>query len=146
MLLCNRMKYLSRLASASLVLFLSAVTLAHADASSTASAFNPQPLINIMQSILKFVDAVVVPFIFAIAFVVFLWGVFNYFILGGANEEKRSEGSKFVLWAVIGFVLMISVWGIVNLVKSSFSFGSDARPGLPTFGTASSTGGQQFGH
>ena len=35
---------------------------------------------------------VAVPLIFAVAFIVFIWGVFKFFILGGGNEEQREGG------------------------------------------------------
>ncbi len=74
-----------------------------------------------------------VPLVFAIAFIVFLFGVFQYFIAGAGNDEKRKEGRNFIMYALIGFVVMVSVWGLVNLLSGSFTFGSSTRPNLPTF-------------
>ena len=61
-------------------------------------------------------NVVVVPVIFALAFLVFVWGVVNYFILNAGDETKRSEGRAFVLWGLLGMVLLFSVWGFVNLL------------------------------
>lgn len=88
--------------------------------------------------IIYFIDRYLVPIIFALAFVVFLWGVYSTFIAGANNEEKRQEGQRLVMYGLIGFFLMLSVWGIVNLLINSFGFGSNARPTLPTFGAPSS--------
>ncbi len=86
------------------------------------------------QSFIGFINGTLVPLIFAVAFLVFIWGVFNYFILGGSNEEKRNEGKSFVMYGVIGFVVMMTVWGLVNIVKNSLDFGgNEVRPSLPTF-------------
>lgn len=97
--------------------------------------------------ILMFIDRFLVPLIFAIAFVVFLWGIYQYFILGGANEEKRKEGQKLAFAGIIGFVIMIAVWGIVGLLVNSLGFDTRGRPPLPTFGGAGGYsvggGGQQ---
>lgn len=84
--------------------------------------------------ILMFIDRFLVPLIFAIAFVVFLWGIYEYFILGGADEEKRKEGRKLALTGIIGFVIMIAVWGLVGLLVNSLGFDTRGRPPLPTFG------------
>ncbi len=101
------------------------------------------PLGNFIAFIIGMIDKVIVPLVFAIAFIVFIWGVFQYFIAGAGNEEKRNEGKQFVLYGLIGFFLMLSVWGIVNLLVGSFGFGAQARPNLPTFGGGAGGGSQQ---
>jgi hypothetical protein len=88
---------------------------------------------GLSDSIIGLLNTVVVPLVFALAFIVFLWGVFQAFILGANNEEKRKEGAQFVLWALIGFVVMISIWGLVNLTKSLFPTSNNVRPDLPCF-------------
>lgn len=84
--------------------------------------------------IMAVIDRFIVPLIFAIAFLVFLWGVYEHFILGAANEEKRKEGAKYALAGIIGFTIMIAVWGIVGLLVNSLGFDTRSRPPLPTFG------------
>lgn len=89
---------------------------------------------SLVNDLLTFLDVTVVPVIFAIAFLIFIWGVFQYFIAGAASEEKRDQGKQFVMWGLIGFVVMVSVWGLVNLLANTLGFNRDTRPGLPTFG------------
>ncbi|MDE1919745.1 MAG: hypothetical protein KGH56_03575 [Patescibacteria group bacterium] len=67
------------------------------------------------QNILSVVNYILVPVLFAVAFLTFLWGVYNYFILGAADADKQKEGRQFVLWGVIGFVAIVSVWGLVAI-------------------------------
>ncbi|MBU6388678.1 hypothetical protein KGQ72_02310 [Patescibacteria group bacterium] len=64
-------------------------------------------------------NAVVVPVIFAFAFAAFVWGVMNYFFLHGGEEAKREEGRTFVLWGILGMVVLFSVWGFVNIMLST---------------------------
>jgi len=64
---------------------------------------------------------VLVPVIFALAFLVFLWGVFQYLIFPG-NEERKTKGKQIILWGIIVFAVMVSVWGIVNVIYSSVFF------------------------
>ena len=80
------------------------------------------------------VNFVLVPILMAVAFIVFLWGVFNYFILGAANDEKRKEGRQFVLWAITGCVIIMSIGGLVNIVKDTLvpSTAGSTRPNYPT--------------
>lgn len=80
-----------------------------------------------------FLNDSVVPLIFAIAFIVFIWYVFTHFIAGAADEEKLSKGRQFVLWAVIGFFVMFSIWGLVNIAVSSVGLDTTSLP-PPTFG------------
>ena len=86
-----------------------------------------------LQQFIRFIDLYLVPLVFAIAFIVFIFGIFQYFILGGADEEKRTKGRAFMVWGIIGFFVMVAVWGILNLLLNSFGFGGDSRPPLPTF-------------
>lgn len=61
----------------------------------------------------------VIEFAFIIALVVFLWGVMQY-IRGAANQEKRKEGREHMLWGVIGFVIMLGVFGIISILTRTF--------------------------
>ncbi len=97
-------------------------------------------IFGFISMVLMFIDRLLVPLIFAIAFIVFLWGIYQYFILGGANEEKRKEGQKLAMAGIIGFVIMIAVWGIVGLLVNSLGFDTRGRPPLPTFGGAGGYG------
>jgi hypothetical protein len=112
---------------------------------STAPAFAAVPdasgadtLGTFLLTIIYFIDRYAVPFIFALAFIVFLWGIYSTFIAGAANEEKRQEGQKIFIYGMIGFFIMISLWGIVNVLVHTFGFNSQTRPDYPTFGAPSS--------
>lgn len=50
----------------------------------------------------------------ASAFVVFLWGVFE-FIMHAGDETKRKEGKSAILWGIIGLVVIFGAYGIINL-------------------------------
>ena len=91
---------------------------------------------KIILNIEKFIN-LLVPVIFAIAFIVFIWGIFTYFIAGGANDEQRQKGRQLAFWGIVGFAIMVSVWGLINLVTNSLGLSGQARPCLPTFGACS---------
>lgn len=82
-------------------------------------------------SIINIINGILVPVLMAIAFIVFLWGVFKYFIYGASNESDKAEGRKFAMWGIIGFVIILSVWGIVSIVTDALGLrigGSAPRP------------------
>ena len=84
---------------------------------------------TLLENILEFTNDVLIPFIIGIGFLVFVWGMFRYFIAGGADEGKREEGKSLMIYATLGFVLIIVFWGIVNLLTSSlFSAGDIDGP------------------
>ena len=88
--------------------------------------------------IINFINSTLVPLVFAIAFLLFLWGIFKYFIWGGGDEAKREEGKQLMLWAIIAFVVMISVWGIVKLISTGLGINDENIqyvPDVPTGNT-----------
>lgn len=70
--------------------------------------------------IIGIINIVIVPIIFALAFLAFIWGVVKYFFINnGGDEGKIAEGRKFVMWGIIGMVVIFSVWGLVNILLST---------------------------
>lgn len=55
----------------------------------------------------------------AAAFVVFLWGVFE-FIAHSGDEAKRAEGKSAILWGLVGLVIIFGAYGIINLALGTF--------------------------
>ena len=87
--------------------------------------------------IINTINNVLVPVIFAIAFIVFLWGAFQTFILGATNDTTKEKGKSLMLWGLVGFFVMVSVWGLVNVLTGTIGFGNSSGPsgGLPSSGT-----------
>ena len=71
-------------------------------------------------------NTVVVPLIFALAFAAFIWGVANYFFLHGGEDKSREEGKQFILWGILGMVVLFSVWGLVNMLLSTLGIAPGA--------------------
>lgn len=90
---------------------------------------------SFLDNIVTFMNGTLVPLIFAIAFLAFIWGMFKAFILGGSDEGKQSEGKQLMMYAIAGFVIMVSLWGIVNLVASGFGFDGDTIKDIPDLPT-----------
>ncbi len=73
----------------------------------------------LLNNILVFTNQVLIPFIIGIGFLVFVWGMFQFFIFGGANEESKEKGKSLMIWATIGFVMIIIFWGLIRLLATS---------------------------
>lgn len=59
--------------------------------------------------------------IIGLAILYFVWNVFKYYFKE-SGEESRKEGREFVLWAVIGMFVILSFWGLVNILMNTFGF------------------------
>lgn len=77
------------------------------------------------QFVINFINTVAVPVLFALAFIVFIFGVFQYFILSHGDEEKATGAKNLMLYGLIGFFLMVSIWGLVNILIGSVSLNSN---------------------
>lgn len=85
----------------------------------------------VAQNIIYLINTVLVPLIFAIAFIVFLYGVFKKYIWSHGDSTAVEEGHKLILWGLIGFVVMISLWGLVNVISNSFGLAGFNAPRTP---------------
>lgn len=63
-----------------------------------------------------FVFNPIIGFMFAVAAVVFIYGIAE-FILGADNEDKKSAGKQHMIWGILGMFVMLSAYGIINLLS-----------------------------
>lgn len=78
--------------------------------------------------IIDTINNIFVPVLFAIAFIVFIYGVFTTFILGASSDDVKTKGKSYMLYGLIGFFVMVSVWGLVNILTSSAGLGNNQGP------------------
>lgn len=78
-----------------------------------------------MRSIVTFINGTLLPFIFAIAVFILIWGIFQ-FVTSGGDEEKRKKGRDTIVWGVIFLFVMLAVVGLVNLLDNTFAFDDTA--------------------
>lgn len=60
--------------------------------------------------------------LFGFAVIYFLWGTFE-FIKNYDSPEERGKGAQHMLWGIIGMFIMISVFGIMNLIANTIGVG-----------------------
>lgn len=56
----------------------------------------------------------------AVAFVVFLWGVFE-FIVNAGDAAKRKTGKEAIIWGLVGLTIIFGAYGIINVGLNAFN-------------------------
>ena len=82
---------------------------------------NFQGVVNYLTCI---IGSSIIPFIFALAVAMFIWGAVKFFIINADEEGKKEQGKQFMLWGIIALAVMISIWGLVNILGQTFGFGT----------------------
>ena len=73
---------------------------------------------DVINRIIGVLDNVVIVIV-ALAIVMFMYGLISYIINSG-NEEKRKEGINYIIAGVVGLFIMVSVWGLVQVLSDTF--------------------------
>lgn len=85
---------------------------------------------NIVKVIQKALGWAVV-LIFALAAVVFLWGVFGY-ITKGADDAEKKKFRGLIIYGIIAMVVMAGVWGLVGGILKFFGITETTLDQIPT--------------
>lgn len=84
-----------------------------------------------------------------LAVVTFFWGLIMYiFNMGGEGKEAASHGVRLMLWGVIALFVMVSIWGILGLLRTTFNVTSNTAMvpgGVNTIGVPGSGSGVTVG-
>lgn len=83
----------------------------------------------------QLINEYVIPLLFVLATVAFIWGVIQYY-LNPANEEKRKKGKEFIFGGLIALFVMLSVWGIVRILSATFDVDNSIPFELPEAGNS----------
>lgn len=59
------------------------------------------------------------PLVVALALLFFFWGL-AMFILAAGDKDKKDKGKAVMVWGVIALFIMVSVWGIISVVRETF--------------------------
>ena len=85
-----------------------------------SSGCNPGTLCRLVGDIIGYLNLALY-LLMAVAIVMFVWYIIQYFIK--PDTEKKEAGS-YLLYSVIGFVVILSIWGIVAIVGNSLGVGN----------------------
>lgn len=76
--------------------------------------------------ITKIINDSVIPLIFAVATAFFVWGAVKFFIIDAGEEAQREQGRQFMIWGIIALAVMLSVWGLVAMLGSTFGINNSS--------------------
>jgi hypothetical protein len=110
-----------------------------ATASCNAIAF--KTLLDIAIWVKCIIGAVIIPGIFSLAFVVFLWGVFKF--IRSSEVKDKQESKQFIYMGLIGLFVMVSVWGIIKIAATTLGVDSSVVPALQTSDPLSTSNASQ---
>jgi len=73
---------------------------------------------SLMGKVNKLIINPLIVLLFAMAVVYFVYGLVKY-LISPDNEEVRKSSKSHMLWGVIGMFIMVSVFGIMNLIMNT---------------------------
>lgn len=82
------------------------------------------------EEILDLINNIIIPLIVGIAGLYFMWGIIKY-ITAGDSEESRTAARNMMIWGIIALFVMISVWGLVNILVETFGGRSFVETEVP---------------
>ncbi len=95
-----------------------------------AFAATRQDFKGLIRQIIGYANDLIV-LMMGIAVVMFIYYVIKYFIKA---DSERKEGAAYVMYALIGFFVILSMWGLVNILQNTFDIGNeDNKPTWETF-------------
>lgn len=69
------------------------------------------------------IAAEIIPFLAALAFLFFVYGVAK-FIKSAGSEKEIKDSKNILVWGIVGLFVLVTIWGIIAFLQSDFGFGS----------------------
>lgn len=65
----------------------------------------------------EFIINPIIAILFALAFILFLWGAV-VFVWNTGNSTSKEDGKNRMIWGLVGMLIMVSAYGIINVAGS----------------------------
>ncbi len=66
------------------------------------------------------------PLIITLSVVFIIWQIFRFAVAGG--EDDKSKAKTHIIWGIVGLFVMVSIWGLVGILQSTFHLNSYSLP------------------
>jgi len=80
-------------------------------------------LSTFLGAVIGFINNILIPLALAIAFIALVWGIVRFFVIGGDSEDGKTKGKDLIIYSLVGFVVIFSFYGLVNVVTSGLGLG-----------------------
>jgi len=98
---------------------------------SECSAIKFKSLLDILIWVKCVITAVLIPLIFTLAFLFFLWNVVVF--MRSDDKTNKEEAKQRMGWGIIALFVMLSVWGIIKILSNTLGI----TPSVPLLQTES---------
>ena len=95
------------------------------------SAIKFKSLLDILIWIKCVITSVIIPLIFVLAFLFFLWNVMVF--MRTSDKTNKEEAKQRMGWGIIALFIMLSVWGIITILSNTLGI----APSVPLLQTES---------
>ncbi len=108
----------------------SAVIIGLVGAPAIASAQNLTAITTLISALVNYGIAIMI----GLTILGFFWGLFKYLKAGVSSEDKK-KGASYMIQGVIALAVMLSIYGLVRVLQSSFLGSANNAPiAAPTIG------------
>ena len=84
----------------------------------STSSTNSNTFGSLVDSAVGYINTIIL-ILMAASLALFFWGIAVYIYKLSDSSGAHEKGRQLMLWGVVAFFVMFSVWGLVNLLASS---------------------------
>lgn len=81
---------------------------------------------DIMHAIVATIIDPIILLLFSVGVFLFMWGLVQ-FLLNADKPEGKENGQRHMLWGIIGVFIMATVFGIIQIILSTFGLPDPTR-------------------
>lgn len=74
---------------------------------------------DLIDTFLSIINEVLIPILLTVTLAVIIWKVVAMLLLHPGDEQMRSDGKRVIVISVIVMTVILSIWGIVALIRTS---------------------------
>ena len=94
-------------------------------------------LLSFVQTLTKIANALI-PFLLAIAVVVFIYGIIKYILANGAEDKAVARG--YIIYGIIGIAVIVSLFGLIKLLQGAVGVDGSETVNIPQFPSSNTNG------
>ncbi len=95
----------------------------------SCSAIKFKSLLDILVWVKCVITSIIIPLIFTLAFLFFLWNVIRF--MNASDSRNKEEAKERMWWGIIALFVMLSVWGIIKILSNTLGI----EPSVPMLQT-----------